>query len=210
VAPARQVPSLLPELQAVSDDWLAAKGVSEKGFSLGRFDAAYLSRFNMALVRLDGRIIAFANLWETPNKAELSVDLMRHASNAPNGIMDFLFVRLMLWGKAQGYRWFNLGMAPLSGLEARRLAPLWTKVGAFLYRYGENFYGFEGLRSFKEKFNPDWSPKYLAAPGGVSLVRALLDVMALVSGGRLSAAWRAQHPARASLPRERPGGESGQ
>jgi len=215
VMPAGDVPRLLPELQAVSDDWLAAKGVSEKGFSLGRFDAAYLSRFNMALVRLEGRIIAFANLWETPNKAELSIDLMRHGSDAPNGIMDFLFAHLMLWGKEQGYRWFNLGMAPLSGLEARRLAPLWTKVGAFLYRYGENFYGFEGLRSFKEKFSPEWSPKYLAAPGGVSLVRALIDVMTLVSGGRLSAAWRAQQraqrpPATETLPQASPDEGSGQ
>ncbi len=78
--------------------------------------------------------------------------------------MDFLFVELMLWGRAQGYRWFNLGMAPLSGLEAHRLAPAWHKVGRFIYRHGEDFYNFEGLRQYKEKFFPEWRPRYLAAP----------------------------------------------
>ena len=40
--------------------------------------------------------------------------------DAPAGLMDYLFVELMLWGSRQGYRWFNLGMAPLAGLERSR------------------------------------------------------------------------------------------
>ena len=66
--------------------------------------------------------------------------------------MDFLFVELMLWARAEGYRYFNLGMAPLSGFEQRRLAPLWSRTGAFIYRHGEHFYNFDGLRRYKEKF----------------------------------------------------------
>ena len=45
--------------------------------------------------------------------------------------MEYLFTELMLWGKQQGYRWFNLGMAPLSGLEGRSLAPLLEPVRRF-------------------------------------------------------------------------------
>ena len=36
------------------------------------------------------------------------------------GVMDFLFIQMMLWGRAQGYQWFDLGMAPLAGLERHR------------------------------------------------------------------------------------------
>ena len=36
--------------------------------------------------------------------------------------MDFLLSECLLWAKAQGYAWFDLGMAPLSGLDGRKLA----------------------------------------------------------------------------------------
>ena len=51
---------------------------------------------------------------EGADRAELSIDLMRHTGEAPAGVMEYLFTELMLWGKAEGYRWFNLGMAPFS------------------------------------------------------------------------------------------------
>ena len=105
------------------------------------------------------------------------------ASHAPRSAMDFLFVELMLWGRAQGYQWFNLGMAPLAGLEEHPLAPAWHRVGNFVFRYGEHFYNFEGLRHYKSKFRPVWEPRYLVAPGGIALPRILLDVSALIAGG---------------------------
>ena len=56
-------------------------------------------------------------------------------------------------GRAQGYRWLNLGMAPLAGLEQHPLAPAWHRVGNFVFRYGEHFYNFDGLRRYKAKFS---------------------------------------------------------
>ena len=177
------VQALIPELERVSDAWLASKHTREKGFSLGFFDPAYLSRFPIAVVRREGRIVAFANVWLAPAREEISVDLMRHESDAPHGVMEFLFIHLMLWGKGQGYRWFNMGMAPLSGFPRRALAPLWSRIGALLYRRGEHFYNFQGLRQYKGKFDPVWEPKYIACQGGLVLPRVLLDVAALISGG---------------------------
>ena len=184
------VPAIIPELRLVSDQWLAAKGQSEKAFSIGRFDAAYLENFDCAVVRHAGRIVAFANIWKTSDKSELSVDLMRHASDMPYGTMDLLFIRLMQWGNTNGYHWFSLGLAPLSGIESRRLAPIWARAGAFLYRHGEAVYGFEGLRAYKDKFLPAWVPRYIAGPTGVGLARALIDLQTLVGGGKGSVARR--------------------
>jgi phosphatidylglycerol lysyltransferase len=56
-------------------------------------------------------------------------------------------------------------------------------MGSFLFRHGESFYNFEGLRRYKEKFDPTWEPRYLASPGGLQLPRVLLDVSTLISGG---------------------------
>jgi phosphatidylglycerol lysyltransferase len=138
--------------------------------------------FDCGVVRCNGAIVAFANLWPGASK-ELSVDLMRYNADAPKGVIDFLLIECMLWGKSQGYQWFNLGMAPLSGLEEHALAPAWHKLGRMVQRYGEMFYHFEGLRKYKEKFLPVWRPRYLAAPDGLAMAGALLDVTSLISGG---------------------------
>ena len=183
VLPPTAVDDLLPQLQAVSDAWLRDKRTREKSFSLGRFDAAYLRNFPLVVLRRDHEVMAFANLLCGADHYEVSPDLMRHVAQAPHGVMDMIFLHTMQWAKAQGYEWFNLGMAPLSGLEQHALAPLWHRLGSFVYGYGEHFYNFQGLRQYKEKFNPQWEPRYLVAPGGLVLVRVLADVGALVSGG---------------------------
>jgi phosphatidylglycerol lysyltransferase len=182
LVPQESVGAILPELRRVSDAWLAEKKTGEKRFSLGFFDERYLAHFNIAVVRRNGAVVAFANLWRG-GQNELSVDLMRYNEAAPKGVIDFMLIECMLWGKAQGFRWFNLGMAPLSGLEQHALAPAWHKIGRMVTRYGEMFYSFEGLRKFKEKFDPVWRPRYLAAPDGIATAGALLDVTALISGG---------------------------
>jgi phosphatidylglycerol lysyltransferase len=183
IIPAAQVPAILPALKIVSDDWLLAKGHGEKGFSLGRFDPDYLALTDCAVVWVGERIVAFANIWKAGERRELSVDLMRHVEEAPGGVMDYLFVELMLWGKAEGYARFALGLAPLSGVGGRRMAPTWAKVAELVFRHGERFYGFRGLRAYKEKFQPEWAPRYIAGPGGLGLVKALRDLNALIADG---------------------------
>jgi phosphatidylglycerol lysyltransferase len=137
----------------------------------------------VAIVRNGDDVVAFANLWLGAGREELSVDLMRHRPEAPNGTMDLLFSSLFTWGRDHGYRWFNFGMAPLAGLEARAEAAVWPRVGAFIYQHAEHFYNFEGLRRYKAKFGPTWTPLYLASPGGLALAPVLLDVTALIAGG---------------------------
>ena len=177
------VRAIMGQLRTVSDDWLAAKATAEKGFSLGFFDEAYVSRFPVAVIELGGRIQAFANIWAGPQQVELSIDLMRYHRDAPKSVMEALFVHTMKWGKEQGYQRFALGMAPLSGFEDSPVASLWNRLGAFLYEHGDSIYNFQGLRAYKDKFNPNWEPHYLAYPGGLRLPHIMADVSALVAGG---------------------------
>lgn len=111
--------------------------------------------------------------------------MMRHLPDVPNLTMEFLITSAILEMKERGLRWFNLGMAPLSGLERRRLAPFRHRVGAIVFEHGEQFYNFRGLRQFKEKFNPRWEPRYLATPGGIDPLIVLTDAAALIGGGSI-------------------------
>lgn len=183
VAPQEQFDALESELRAISDQWLAIHHGEEKSFSLGRFDAAYLRHFPTALIRVNGVIVAFANVWRTPEGKTVSIDLMRYGTGAPKNVMDMLFVHLMLWGKENGFAEFDMGMAPLAGLDTHRLARAVTRLGALVYAEGGEVYGFEGLRAFKNKFGPRWDATYIAAPSGWMLASALGDVALLSSGG---------------------------
>jgi phosphatidylglycerol lysyltransferase len=174
--------AVMDELRVVSQAWLERQKTREKGFSVGRFDAGYLARLPIAVVRREGRIIAFANLLVTEATQEASVDLMRFVPDAPPGTMDFLFARIVLYLQAEGYRGFGLGMSPMAGMTARPHAPRWQRMGRLLFDYGERFYGFRGLHSFKDKFEPIWEARYLAVPGGVTPLFVLLDLATLVGG----------------------------
>ncbi|MGL6005147.1 bifunctional lysylphosphatidylglycerol flippase/synthetase MprF [Aeromonas sobria] len=186
VVEATAVAPLLPRLQAVSDSWMQSKMGKEKGFSVGRFDPDYLTLSPAALVRHEGQIVGFANLFVSDNKESLSIDLMRYSLDSGTApIMDFLFVELLLWGKAQGYARFNLGMAPMSGFNDHPLGSYWDRLGNTLFMRGSRFYNFQGLRRYKEKFSPSWEPRYLLCCSKLALPRTLTHLITLISRGPL-------------------------
>lgn len=181
---AEGVPAVLDELRAISDEWLHNQNAREKGFSLGAFDDRYVLSQPVAIVRREGAILAFATLM-CPDvlRIEASVDLMRQRGTVPPGTMDFLFGKLILHFQAEGYQRFGLGMAPMSGMVEHELAPRWHRFGRMMFRHGARFYNFRGLRSFKDKFEPVWEPRYLLARGGLAPLFTLTDVAALIGGG---------------------------
>ncbi|PMY37902.1 MULTISPECIES: bifunctional lysylphosphatidylglycerol flippase/synthetase MprF [Pseudomonas] len=173
----------MDELKVISDAWLTGKNVREKGFSLGRFSEDYLKHFRIAIIRFEGRPVAFANLLETYSHDLASLDLMRAHPEAPKLTMEFMMVGLIQHYKNHGYARFSLGMVPLSGLQPRRGAPLTQRLGSMVFRRGEQLYNFQGLRRFKDKFQPDWEPRYMAVPAGLDPLVALADTAALIAGG---------------------------
>lgn len=185
IIPAQDVEQNLAALRHVSDTWLASKSGAEKRFSIGYFNDEFLKRYDVAVMKKDSQIVAFANVWKSGFQQEITVDMMRYLPNVSKVMMDALFAHLMLYGKEQQYQWFNLGAAPLAGLSANRLAARWQRIGSFIYRRGRDLYHFDGLKSFKDKFDPVWSPHYLICPGGLDTARVLIDVTTLINGNPL-------------------------
>ncbi|MGI9091174.1 MAG: phosphatidylglycerol lysyltransferase domain-containing protein [Gemmatimonadaceae bacterium] len=177
------VAPLLPTLRRVSDEWLQDKRSREKCFSLGYFDAAYLRNCPMAVVRCGGRVVAFANIWTSGGNEEVSVDLMRYAPESPDGVIDYLLSEIMLWASQRNFAWFDLGVAPLAGVEGGRGAPLWDQLASWMYRRGNRFYSFEGLRRYKAKYDPTWEPRYVVLPARASAAVIAADVARLIGGG---------------------------
>ena len=167
----------MQEMKAVSDIWL--NGRKEKGFSLGFFDVAYLQQAPIAIVESEeGDIVAFANIMPTKNKRVATIDLMRYDfEKAPEGIMDYLFVKLFQYFQAEGKQYFDMGMAPLANVGTEEDSFLEEKVANLVYVFAQRFYSFSGLQRYKEKFSPIWSPKYIVYPKRTWL---LFDMIAIL------------------------------
>jgi phosphatidylglycerol lysyltransferase len=195
-----EVRALMPALKAISDDWLARHAGGEKGFSMGGFTPAYVAEFPVAVVFSLGQPVAFATLWTTARRSSFSMDLMRYGEAAPRNVMDYLFVELIEWGRAEGFDAFDFGMAPLAGLDDRPLAPMMSRVGRLLFERGEEIYNFQGVRRYKDKYDPLWQPRYVAAPHRWIIPLLLADVGLLSSGGIANLAKRPKKEQPRELP----------
>lgn len=157
---APQNEGFLQKLKQVSDEWLEDMGVKEIVFSQGKFSSKELK--NQPIFTIEdgnGKIDGFVNIIPDHVKDEASFDLMRKTTTAPNGIMDFLFVKMFEELKNRGYVSCNLGMVPLSGidepknLQERALQTAYEKIKRFSH--------YKSLYEFKEKFDPNWTMMYL-------------------------------------------------
>lgn len=167
-------------LKEISDEWL--NGKTEKGFSLGYFDNNYLNEAPIAIMKdKDGAIVAFANLMPSGGTDTTSIDLMRSSDNAPSGIMDGIFVNLYQASKDKGYKYFDLGMSPLSNVGISKFSFPDEKMAHLIYQYGYKFYSFEGLRSYKDKYVDKWTAKYIAYQRSSSLVFTMMQILTVVN-----------------------------
>lgn len=177
---------LLRELRAVSDEWLQMMQGSEKKFSLGWFEDSYLRGCEVAVVRnADGQVTAFANIVTEYHLNEITIDLMRRRQDVEHGTMDFLFVSLFQHCQAQGYDGFNLGLSALSGIGISKRSPRLEQAIRYLYTHLNQFYNFQGLHAYKEKFHPRWEPRYLIYPDWLALPDVVVALVRADSGDRL-------------------------
>jgi phosphatidylglycerol lysyltransferase len=172
---------VLTSMRNVSNRWFEARREGSSEAPTEYFSAPYLRFGPVALVTKGDEVAGFANLWRSGGSEEIMVDLARLAPEIRDEALLGLFAKLMLWANEQGVRWFNLGLAPPRGADPRRRSALWNEAANVLYRHGEHFPEWAGLREFKEAFDPVWEPRYLASPGGLLLPMVFRDLARLVS-----------------------------
>jgi phosphatidylglycerol lysyltransferase len=177
-----ELPRLMPALRAVATEWEADKRARTGTVSAEAITPDRLRPFPVAVVRSGYRIVAFARLSHSAGMAEIALDLMRHATDVPARILDFLMVEVMLWAKREGYRSFNLGLAPLRGLDRRNARSRWDRLGIYVYQHGEHYSNFAELRRAKSRFRPRWEPRFVSSRAGIPLARALPDIARAIIG----------------------------
>jgi phosphatidylglycerol lysyltransferase len=151
---------VVQKLRAVSDDWLRDTGRKEILFSQGRFDESEIKgQVVIAAESQSDKIISFLNLIPDYSPDEATYDLLRKTHDAPNGIMDFMIIEMFKYFRTAGYKYLNLGFAPLSGIDDPHNFP--ERTMKFVYEKIGSFSHYRGQRDYKEKFKPVWKNKYL-------------------------------------------------
>ncbi len=178
---ADHVETLFAELSDVSTDWLAANDNTQRGFALGSFREEYIQRLPLAVVRQNGRVVAFATVLIGADQEELAIDFVRYRPDAPDGVLDYVFIELIRWARGKGFQWCSLGVVPPAA-ESDTFGKQEQESFTLLDRHREHFDSDDALRQFMQGFHPVWRPKYLASPGGFALPTILADVAALISG----------------------------
>lgn len=157
----------------VSDAWLRLPRHREFGFAQGTFSRQYLQECRLFAVNdASGRMLAFANQVPSHRVGESTFDMMRRRPDIHWGAMDFLFQAMMLRLHEDGFKRFNMGIAPFVGTAQKADASLIERT---IERLGDQLDWFvhsKGLRQYKDKFEPQWEPRYLAYSGSpISLAR---------------------------------------
>lgn len=159
----------LQQLRAVSDSWLRDTERSELLFAQGEFsEAEFRHQVLFSLEDPEGKIVAFVNQIPDGETGKTNFDLMRKIEDAPGGVIDFLFVKMFAYMKEQGYSRCDLGMVPLSGIN--KPGNLQEQIIKLAYEKMGQFGHYKSLRSFKEKFDPEWNMMYLAYNSGIDLM----------------------------------------
>ena len=63
----------------------------------------------------------------------------------------------------------------------------------------EEIYNFRGVRRYKDKYDPIWQPRYIAAPNKWAIPMLLADVSMLSSGGVAGLVKRPKRPSSVAM-----------
>ncbi|UIR55615.1 phosphatidylglycerol lysyltransferase domain-containing protein [Sphingobacterium sp. SRCM116780] len=176
---APQRTEIVEELKKVSDEWLTVFDKKEMIFSQGQFNTLEIEQQDVIVVQDDqGKIVSFLNIIPDFTEGECTYDLIRKVEEAPSGCMDALVIKLVEYARNKRYKYINLGMVPMSGIEspdnpAEQIMKFAAdKVGSFKH--------YQSLRDFKEKYATIWENKYLVFGNDFDLLQlpqALSKVM---------------------------------
>ncbi len=163
-------PEIISRLRSISNDWLKAPGRTERGLVMGYFSNSYMQQCNIIVAKDDqGRIMGFINQVPSYDVTEANYDLLRHSHGSLGNINDFLLLSFISECTKQNYKTLNLGLCPLSGMDRSSNEEQKTldRLMNFTYSNGDRLYSFSGLKRFKAKYEPTWSPRYLGYKGGI-------------------------------------------
>jgi phosphatidylglycerol lysyltransferase len=194
-------PALTDQVRAISEEWVADKGLPEMGFTLGGLDELADPDVR-CLLAVDGdRTVHGVTSWLPVHRdgavVGWTLDFMRRRDTGFRGVVEFLIASAAQRFQAEDARFLSLSGAPLARLDRGEQPAAVQRLLDVLGRTLEPVYGFRSLLAFKAKFQPEYRPLHLCYPDpaalpaiGVAVARAYLPDLTARQSARLLARLR--------------------
>jgi phosphatidylglycerol lysyltransferase len=129
-------------------------------------------------------VIAFATFRPTGTDGGWVLDLMRRSPNGSPGAVEACIVEAASAFKESGASTLSLGLAPLAGISTRDqiLEERLLAAGSRLVRH---WYDVQGLARFKNKFDPEWQPRYGATRRRRDLIGFVIGLLRVHLSGSI-------------------------
>ena len=199
--------AITDQITAISEEWVADKGMPEMGFTLGGLDEVDDPAVRCLIAVDEHRTVHGITSWmpvyEDGEIVGWTLDFMRRRSEGFRPTMEFLIASAAILLKDEGVRFLSLSGAPLAKIDDDRHADstpseeltfsrLLDRLLDVLGRTLEPVYGFRSLLAFKSKFQPRYEPMHMtfadpaALPSiGNAVGRAYLPDVSIGQGVKL-------------------------
>lgn len=188
------------QIEDISEEWAQLKALPEMKFTLGGVEELRDPRVRLLYaIDADGRVLGVTSwlpTWRDGRIVGWTLDFMRHRTDSPNGIMEFLIARMAERLRDEGLadpehavEFMSLSAAPLAGMNPERDNAREGGVPAgegtqvlqhalqIVADWMEPAYGFHSLFNFKRKFQPTEAPVYVCYPDPAALPQIGLAVV---------------------------------
>jgi lysylphosphatidylglycerol synthetase-like protein (DUF2156 family) len=193
--------AITDQLRAISEEWVADKGLPEMGFTLGGLDELADPEVRCLLAVDADRTVHGVTSWLPVHHDSAVVgwtlDFMRRRDTGFRGVMEFLIASAVQRFQAEDVQFLSLSGAPLARLDRGEQPAALQRLLDVIGHALEPVYGFRSLLAFKAKFQPEYRPLHLCYPDpaalpaiGLAIARAYLPDLTARQSARLLARLR--------------------
>ncbi len=181
--------TLRAQLDRCLVQWRAKRGLPALHFLIESNTLDNLEDRLLLVARRGGVALGFITVTPIPARNGWMIEQIVRGDDAPNGTAELLIHAATEALTERDAALVSFGLAPLAQRTAAAAdqSPGWLRgLLSALRSHGRRFYNFEGLETFKAKFQPPyWAPVYASLGPNCTLPRGLLAIATAFSGTRL-------------------------
>jgi phosphatidylglycerol lysyltransferase len=178
--PLHQLPwSLKNEIDTLHREWLEQHSFPQLSFSVDFFPLPGEEKGFLAVsISATGKLEAALSFLPYGGGRNLALDAMLRAEHSPNGVVEALLAESVLFFQKHSIQRMSLGLVALANTQPDSVTARLVQVGrSMLFKHFNQFYNYQSLFLFKNKFQPTWEPRYVAYTNNAEVLKVAIALV---------------------------------